>query len=516
MAGIIKDIPIQELSEFGKQVIPENEIIQKKDIKYDSIGFFTPQMIKVWADLRLPWMYDPDTSLVYDSEAYDKMRRYPVIVAKTEEALAKLSGVNWYFFSETDQGCATIPYLTALLRRCEDFNQCRNWLARSYVEGRSWLQILWKMVYLSIGDDVQRPWWIPYKLIPVHKTQFLLRHEEYFDDKLGIDNIRYWWDRMNPVNMRPFIIDQEDYITSVKDAAHLNWSYGWGKYDCCFPVHKMATTTWQKLCDAIESVLFPGVAFSYDAKSILAGDYSGTADTKESPSGDRYTAMVRDAVKNMRNFGFFAFPNADSVSMLDRDGGGLSKVLELLRYFEQKMTEIIGISINPGGGMESPGAPGSMASSRVGSQIRDETLQSLCNALVEEPIQAQIVNKIWKYNIKNFRALGLSWSDSAVFKVGTEQATDQQKKSEGFRIALQYGVELSKKDFRKHYDLETPSDESDVLKAPQQQGMPGMPQPQPQLQPQAPVATQPQYPSLPDMQALKGILQFGEWDKKKT
>ena len=530
---LLRDIPLPELQNLGKVEMPANEVIQKKDIKYDSLGFFTPQMIKVFADLRLPWMFDPDVSLKYDSEAYDKMRRYPVIVSKTEEALSKLAGVNWYFFSESDTGNATVPYLTALLRRCEDFNQCRSWLARSYVEGRSWLQVRWKLVHLSIGKDITRPWWIPYKLIPVHKSQFLLRHSNYFDEKLGIDNIKYWWDRMNPVNMRPFIIDQDEYLTSVKDAAHLNWSYGWGKYDCCFPVHQMAVNTWQKLCDAIESVLFPGVAFAYDPKSILAGDYSGTGDTPETPAGDKYLSMQRDAIKNMRNFGFFAFPGAEHVTMLDRDGGGMAKVLELLRYFEQKMTEIIGISINPGGGMESPGAPGSMASSRVGSQIRDETLQSLCNALVEEPIQSQIVTKLWKYNYRNFQALGLDWSDSAVFKVGTEQAVDQQKKSEGFALALQYKVEISKKDFRKHYDLETPTDADDVLVAQEQQpGMqPGMPGMQPEIPQQLPdiqknVQAQPpglnqqgeRIRHLPDLAGLRGILNFSENAplKKKT
>lgn len=406
-------------------------------------GKSVAQDLYAWAltaAYRTGWrLYDPDYALWNEPDAYEKVRRDPVIASAIEQRLHAIAGRTWRCDparaeNELDKKAAQI--MEDLIDNITNMNEGMYESAQAVITCRSYLYVSGERQLQAFGDGGVQRWWVPYKLQDMDRrrvrfvpdwdrradgTRFLK------DNKFEVFNIeRERWQYLEPENKRAIIKH-----TYMDEEARLG--YGRGLLEAIY-------FYWY----AKEIVLKEGLqGLERWAQGMVVGKIDGLRDANDKTPNEEVARAWLDVIDRMRAENAVVSDKEDEIEVINMSGTGHQMIRSFLEYFDTAITRLIAGSVLPGGG----------GSSREGSYARAEIESDTAEAIVQydrdlmaDAWTRDLVTLVWLLNRPNFIRSGLAAARMPKFVVVHEKMQDPQVAAGVATTLMSAGIPLLKEE----------------------------------------------------------------------
>ncbi len=431
---------------------------------------------------------DPDFALSRPAdgdELLDKLRRDPVVAKALQQRLATVAACDWYLEAPNAASAKLVPYFEALLGKLERFTEARLLLGRAVFEGMRWAKMRGRVATLDLlGEGRPLKWWVCERLADVDKRRLRLDWEDAaksVDDggtmrsasphsasRLNDDNAnaqqqqqqrRYVWRLYDPTADRWHrVAHPEHFVRHRLQRDEASLGYGRGLLESLAVYWQAKTTLFAYMCEGAERFAYPWII-----ARIAPG--SETAHNTDLGAGfvtaEQRAEALLDALEQMRKASVLVLDQEDDVETVDLSGEGNRLILDLVRYVDRCMVELILGSSLPYGG-SSDGDAGSFARAKVEKETSADLLAFDREAL-EDTLTRDLVGALWRYNQPAFAALGLDHLEPPRLRLGVKSKRDPREAMEIIERAARIGLPLDAAEVYDALGLTRPSGGADVL-----------------------------------------------------
>ena len=367
---------------------------------------------------RFLWLSDPDFAHQADVEAWEKVRRDPVILHAMNRRSHAAAGTDWQLVPATDdpRDQRTAAIMTDLVRQIRSFHPALFNLAEAIFRGSSWAFTEGRRRSFSVSDDERRTWWVPERLRHVDRWRFRVARVD--PSRFGVvdEDIRTAWEffSVSKQDWKP-LKSTRGFVQVVYEDLEETLGYGRGLLQAIF-------FFWR----AKEVALAHGLmGLERWALGLVQVGIDGLRVGSDERSNDQIANDWIEELDKHRSEHVLVCDKIDELKVHWPSGSGHQIVMEMLRYFDQAITQLILMSVLPtGGGQET----GSFARAQV-EQETAEAVFATDRQLLSEAIQDSLIDMVWRLNLGTIRRLlaqeGLAGEPRCPeFKIGIDRPVD--------------------------------------------------------------------------------------------
>lgn len=407
-------------------------------------------------------LYDLDYALAQDPDAWEKVRRDPIILQSVTYRVHQIAGTHWTIEPASDrpQDKLVAEIIEQILKRIERFQEARMELAEGVITARTYQMILGGRDYLSLGDEGSHPqwWWIPGNLKDIDRRRVRFVPEREYDSVTK---------RNSKIHVKAELFSIEREAWELLD--HPEWLVKFVRYD-----RENRTGYGEGLLNAIyfyswakDVVLEEGLkGLERWAQGIVTAKIDGLREASPAKNNATVRDEWLDVIHNMRSRHALVYDKADELDVKETTGTGHQMVTDFLHYFDDAITRLISGALLPMGG-------GANVGSNARSVSEAETQESVIQfdrSLLDEVITRDLIGLTWRLNKSNFANLGLGDSHMPHFKTVQQRIEDPEKAARVAQILLGIkGVTVVKSELMRKvgFSIATPGD--DVIEGGSQQ-----------------------------------------------
>ncbi|MGE3853616.1 MAG: DUF935 family protein [Planctomycetota bacterium] len=343
-----------------------------------------------------------------------------MIAKAINQRLHYTAACDWYLEAPDHGSRELIPYFDTLLRRIEGFSAARLNLSRATIEGTRWARIIGRSGVVNLLGDrdesPQRWWWIE-QLADIDKRRLRLDREpadHHGDNDSDAPGDNWFWNLYDPLADEWRRVEHPEHFirhTACPDEGSLG--YGRSLLESLWFYWRAKTALFGYMCEGAERFAFPWIVARIGAGSELNQDPAlGSA----FPAADERADALIAALEKMRRASVLVLDSEDQVQTVDLSGQGNALILDLVRYVDRCMVELIlGASMPTGSGTDTGG--GSYARAQVERESTDDLLQFDRESL-EDTLTRDLIGALWRYNRPAFAALGLDHLNPPCLRLG--------------------------------------------------------------------------------------------------
>lgn len=340
-------------------------------------------------------IWEPDFASASDLEAWQKLRRDPVLAHAIEKRSRAVAGVEWRVVQadETPASERAAQLVHGLLEKIARFSQARRTIAEeSIFRGSSFHFIEGEPRLCRVADDrARRWWWVPTGLAHVDRWRFQIRRLGT-DEGAATDEIRTRWELFSVGRQRWEPLEHpEFFVKSVFDAREETLGYGRGLLQSLFYFWRAKEIVLAQLLTAIERWVQGFVEVGIDDERMGS----------ESRTNDQIQDDYIEQINKHRSEHVFVHAKRDEVKIHDAPRSGYDMALEAMNYLDRGCVQLILTSVLPTGG---GGEVGSFARAETEAAEMEATFQVDREAIAED-LTADLVGFVWRRNLPTIRAL---------------------------------------------------------------------------------------------------------------
>lgn len=402
---------------------------------------------------------DPDFALGRDAESIEKIRRDPVIAKALNQRLHYIGACDWHLEAPTAESRAVVPYFDALLRRIESFAQARLLLSRAVFEGTRWAKMAGQTATLDLlGNGRPLRWFFIDHLIDIDKRRLRLDSEPALplahdppqaakkadpradsrhratDSKSFVER-RYFWNLYDPhADQWRRVAHPEHFVRHTVHADEGSLGYGRGLLESLYFYWRAKTALFSYMCEGAERFAYPWII----ARIAPGGstNFDATLGSAFPTADERADALIA-ALEKMRQASVLVLDQHDDVQTVDLSGQGNALILDLVKYVDRCMVELIlGASLPTGSGEN-----GSLARARIEKESTGDLLQFDRESL-EDTLTRDLIGALWRYNQPAFAALGLAHLQPPAIRLGSRPQRDPEMSAKLIAQCAAVGVPL--------------------------------------------------------------------------
>jgi hypothetical protein len=403
---------------------------------------------------------DPDFALATDAEIVEKVRRDPVIAKAINQRLHQVAETRWHIEAPTPASQPLVPIFTALVGRIERFADARLNLARAVFEGTRWAWMGGRSAVTKLRGEAGEPalrWWWVQRLDDVDKRRLRLDWRPGRDAEAGSTH-----DDAPIADVAPGPMPEAGRGSMC--GTSMTRSPGNGRRSgsrntssaMSTPRTRGACATavgcWSRSrCIGARRQRSSVTCARGPSASPTRGSSRGspirprrpTSDAELGPAAptaeERAEALVR-ALGKMRQASILVLDEQDHVDAVDLSGDGNRLILDLIRYVDRCMVELIlGASMPTGSGTEG----GSLARARVEAESTGALLRFDREAL-EDTLNRDLIGALWRYNQPALRELGLAELPPPRLRIGEPACRDAEQALATVKEAARIGLPLQR------------------------------------------------------------------------
>ena len=417
-----------------KQQIPEY-ILKKSAYTANSYTDF------LLSQLRRDWIIEPEKDFAWkqDQAIYDKLRLDARYRAVEETLLSEVAALEWNVVSK-DQNKVISSVYEWMINKISGFADSRINMAKAVIEGMSVQEIIWENVFEQADGDAQkRLWRIPKKLKLVSRER--LRRSVHLDT----DSKGWWvWRIFDPyLNRWLPVTDESRYVWSFYRANEENLGYGEGLAKSVYAILKLKVVLLELLAAGAERWVDSWILVKLD------DTIKETADLHDDGA---ITTILQDIAK-MRPHGVLGYQGADIQIAPAGQSNTAQTILDMIEKIDREITILLTATNLP----TDVAGGGSYAATRGQLQQQNKRLLFQRKSVVEEPLTDYLISACYRWNVANFKAMGLEKHQLPYFKLSGEEMRDPQERIAAFSLASQLGVQISEEDFRTQMNISQPS-----------------------------------------------------------
>ncbi len=411
-----------------------------------------------------PGVIDPDPALQSEQELIERVRRDPVIAKAINQRLHYVAACDWFLESPDPASRQLLPYFEALIRRLDRFAGARLNLARAVFEGTRWARMVGNTGQLELaGSGRPLRWWWCEQLVDIDKRRLRLdREDKPADTEPGetppaTPPGRWFWNLYDPLaDTWRRVEHPEHYVRHACSLDEGSLGYGRGLLESIYFYWRAKTTLFSYMCEGAERFAFPWIIARIGAAGSASLDASLGAPFLT--ADERADALVQ-ALERMRRASVLVLDAEDNVETIDLSGEGNGLILDLVRYVDRCLVEVIlGSSMPTGSGS----AGGSLARARVERESTDDLLQFDREAL-EETLTRDFIGALWRYNRPAFTELGLQHLSPPLLRLGTRPRSRPDQAVDLIERCARIGVPLLASEVYKAIGFMPPATAPDIL-----------------------------------------------------
>lgn len=396
-------------------------------------------------------VFDIDLANAMEPDAYEKVRRDPIIAQSIDTRLHGVAGRHWRImpYSDEKEDKLAAKIVEDGLRCIHGFTEARYELAQAVIRGRSYSWIYGERKHLRLGGTNELQWWVPTELQDIDRRRFRYmtvpyngpkgEHKYHVDLELFSVERRIWEKVAHP----------EWIVESRYNDEEARLGYGRGLLEAIYFYYWMKNLV---LREGVEGV-----------ERWAQGTTIAKIDGLRAGSTDRTNDKVKDAtievLKAMRARSVQVFDKTDDVQVIERTGTGHTMVMEFLRYFDEAMRALIlGSTLPFGGG----GREGSMARSQIESDVHEGLIQFDRDKL-DDDLTRGLVKLFWSVNRTNFAKAGLADARMPSFETVQERREDPAMNAGVISTSLAAGIKLRADEVYRKLGFTPPQDDDEVI-----------------------------------------------------
>jgi hypothetical protein len=431
------------------------------------------------AVLRSYRLYDLDYALQNDPEAYERMRRDPIVDFSLHYRKLLAAGDSWYLEVKPldAKGRMLVKIFETLLKETERFPSVRYNLAEAAVKGSSWAKIWPETRILDMGHGIGRlPWTVAARVQDVDKRRLRqfpidlpdVSREVIVEGQQAAsmnanaltttsmvlsDRQREWvWQIFRPLQQRWEQIDRNAFIRHVYQDREDSLGYGSGLAGTLY------TFWWAK-----EQVLAHGLQFVERwAQGLVKVGISSLRDGLAStPSAATRQLNWLNTFETIRTRHILVHDKDDDMEVVPPPTDGWTVITEALAYLDGAIrVAILGASLPTEQEVEG----GSFAMAKVQQSSTDAVVR-FDRALLEETLTRDLIGYLWDANWALLTRLGLSDRAPPSIRLRDHQHYDPKERIETALRMLDAGCDLKREELYSMTGFTPPAPEDDVVKA---------------------------------------------------
>lgn len=423
------------------------------------------------AALRGHRLYDLDYALQQDPEAYERMRRDPVIDFALHYRKLLAAGDSWFLEVKPldEKGRLLVKIFETLVKQVERFPNVRYNLAEAAIKGSAWAKIWPETRIIDVPGLGRLPWVCAARVQDVDKRRLrqfpidlpdvqreILVENPYALAQAGqafplSDRAREWvWQIYRPLQQRWEEIDRNSFVRHVYQDREDALGYGTGLAGTLY------TFWWAK-----EQVLAHGLQFVERwaqglVKVAMSTLRDGLAST---PSAAARQQAWLDTFEKFKTRHILVHDKDDEMEVVPPPADGWTVITEALAYFDGAIrVAVLGASLPT----EQEVDGGSFAMAKVQQSATDAVVR-FDRSLLEETLTRDLIGYLWDANFETLEALGLTDRDPPVIKIRDTEHYDPQVRAEVIKTAIEIGLDVKKEEAYVQLGLTPPAPEDDVL-----------------------------------------------------
>ena len=400
--------------------------------------------------LRRRVIYDPDFSLQQDQDAYNKMRREPIISHALEIRKHLVAGVDWFMEPASsdpiDRRAAEVQ--ESLFKKVRRFSSALFNLTEAVIRGSSWAKIHSRVQRFRVAsDDTNRPWLIVSSLKDIPKQRFRLRPPT--KDRPG-----WRWEVFLPLEKsgRWEEFDPNQYIHHLYQDVEEGLGHGIGLQAGLYTYWWAKTTCLEYGLQYVERW----------AQGLLIVAVEGLRiGLKDDPNNERMQQYLT-LFEEMRARHSIVVNKEDEVKIHDAPRGSWDTTIQALQYFDNGMTRLILGAVLPSGGDL---GSGSFARALQESETTNAIVQ-YDRANLEETIDDTVGAWLWRVNRPNYVAMGLEDAQRPFFRIRTEKHENPLERAQTAATLLNSGAPIRVDELYPQTGFTPPTEHDEVITPP--------------------------------------------------
>lgn len=392
-------------------------------------------------------LHDPSLWLNRDAEVEEKMLRDADIAHAVQYRRHLIAGQNWTLLPlkiNSPRSPMAISVATELISQIKHFTQSRLNLSRAFFSGARFARIRGEMRKLTLGDGVERNWWVPTRMEDLDKRMFRIVPAS------SEGNITATWEHWNVGKMKWETETVNDSLNTVRhvyqdDQASLGHgralreALGWWWY--------AKEHIFQESLQAVERF----------AQGILTAKIDGARDAQTGLPNTALISSWTSVLEDLRARHVLVFDKDDEVETVNVSSSGWELMRDLRAELRSTiMTLILGANLTT-----SASSGGSYAL----AEVQENSTQALIRfdrESLEETLTDDLIGCIWHRNHANLVDVGIS-SEMPKFSIVNESQQNPLERVQVAQTLVGMGIQLSLEDVLKQCGYRKPESGEKVI-----------------------------------------------------
>lgn len=399
-------------------------------------------------------VYDPDYAASHDPEAYEKLRRDPVVAKAMQIRRHAVAGQRWFMrpASDLEDDVIAAKVVGQLVAEVSRFSAGRFNLAEAVFNGQTFAKIDGHRALRQYGDGVTRKWFVPTRLRDIHKWR--LRQVRDMRDEADIreSGIRTTWEMFNVSTQSWETItaaQRRMLVVHTYEDKEDTLGYGRGLIEALYHFYWLKTSTLREVMQGIER---------WGQGWIVAG-VDGLREGSTTKTNADVTSAWLDALEKSRGRHAFVHDNEDTINIHETSGSGNDIGMGMLRYLDEAMVGLVLGAVLPSG---SSNKQGSFARAKIEDQT-SEALMQYDRELLGETLTRDLVGMIWRLNRANLVSLGLGNARMPKLMIQSQTKADPIKTTEATLKALAVGLPFKRDEVYAKLEFTPPAVGDEVI-----------------------------------------------------
>lgn len=393
-------------------------------------------------------LYDPDTALLRDPNAWGKVMSDDRFRAFIAQRLAKVARIQYVIEPASDdpQDIAAAAVIEPFIRGIPTLTSARRHLAKFAFWGRSHLWIEGRREWRVAGKSEAFPegllaeWWTPTYLRPLDKRQIIYKPEKRGTPPNETVHVSTWLGTID-AGIHKEMENPECLITCVYDDEVERLGYGRGLLETLYHIYWIKGIVRRIGLSGLEKWAHGIIAARVDS-AARAGTDDDTAELAQT---------FLDTLQAMRSDGAIVVDKNDELQVLTVGSSGQDATHRWLEYCDDGAAQLCLSAVRPMGG----GEGGAYKQAETENKSTEDLLD--CDReMIDEQITRSLLGLWMDLNAANMVSIGLGAARCPIFRSRGMKEEDPEKVVRVLQGAQQVGMQISVDDAHRRTGIKRP------------------------------------------------------------
>lgn len=395
-------------------------------------------------------IHEPSIWLLRDPETEEKMLRDADIKHAITYRRHLIAGRNWTLSPSVEgspRSDMSVHVGTELVKGIKHFTRARLNLARAFFSGSRFARIHGTTKVMTLGDGVERTWWVPTALEDQSKHMYRMVPTTSNDEE---QNITAHWERWH-VGRQKFepesVSDARRTIRHVYEDDQASLGHGSALREALGWVWYAKTHVAQESLQAVERF----------SQGIIHAQIDGARDAETGRPNEQVITDWVDLLEDLRAKHVIVSDKSDSIEIISGNAEGYQLLADIRSELKNSIyTLVMGANLTT-----SASEGGSYALAEV-QENSTEALLQYDRETLQETLTEKLLGCIWAKNWANLAELGIA-REKPEFNIVQEKIQDPKERAEVASVLNGMGVELSRDDVMEQTGFRIPEPGEDVI-----------------------------------------------------